>query len=344
MKRLALVILSVLLCLSMVACSNDTATKEPVDQVTTKKSASTTATISSTTASTTRGPLTTTTWSGKGTAPEFFSLLLTADEETGLQVALTHGEDDTFSPVKEGAEMAQTVGQKNYYWDSWVDLYDNNRYGAWNMQFQLAALSLSDGKLTEGLMQYPTYGADGRVNGLFSTITAVYSKETFVPGDRYGLRAVGALQESRFEIYGWVMDLAFRSQHDGALTLDAAEDSYLYLYSPSEEVSRALAYMQIVFFDTETREVLARAKFDPSCTTEVKDAKGRYGCTAISVRLVNDEDAFVVDGEIADLTAGQTRRVSALMYLDGEKVTNADVMMGAILWRGLLLHFSATSE
>lgn len=346
MKRFALMILSVLLCLSMVACSaepDDDKTKATTETV--KRRTSTTATTITTTTTTTRGRLTTTTWSGKGTKV-FNPFLLTADEETGLQLALTHGADGTFSPVKEGVEAAKTVAQKNYYWDSWVDLADGERYGTWQAgHFNLAGLSLLDGKLTKGLLHYPIYGSDGRVQALVDAVPAVYNGEDFVPSDRYGFRAVGAPEKSHFESYGQVIDLAFRSEQDSVLTLDTAEESYYYIYYDLEaQQCRALSHLRFIFFDTETGEVLACAKPDVENTKDVHRSNGLKECTGVSIRLINAEGAFLSHGRIVDLMAGQTRRVSILLYLDGETITNADVAAGFVHWSGLMMHFSAASK
>ena len=369
MKRFALVMVSVLLCLSMVACSAEpdddkakatkatktttvtsdvaeesvrtttvsaekkttTSTAKQTTKVTGGKGTTagkTTATTGQTTTATT-GCITTTTGAAEDNQV-FHTFMFAADEAAGLQIALTQGSAGTFSPVKEEAETAQ----KKDWWDAWVDLSDHT-YGAEKVVFNPAALLLADGKITEGLLQYPVYGADGRVSGLQKAVTAVYNGKDFAPSDRYGLRAIGVPAASYFATYGLVVDLAFRSQQEGTLTLE--EDSLFYY--ETEEYGRAAEFLRLVFFDTETGEILARAKPDVDHTKTEKKS------IAAPLRFIDEGDVFVSNVSIADLTAGETHRISVLVYLDGEKVTNADVIAGVdSVWRGLSLRFSAISE
>ena len=86
--------------------------------------------------------------------------------------------------------------------------------------------------------------------------------------------------------------------------------------------------------------MLARANPD------VEHAKTEKTSIAAPLRFIDDEDAFLSNGSVVALTAEETHRISVLLYLDGEKMTNSDVVSGAIssVWRGLSLHFSITSE
>ena len=140
-------------------------------------------------------------WFTLSTAPEVTGITTAVGANGNLEMALLPAdqsaspEDFGITTGTPGAALNQAA--KNITWGNLVDLSDNTTYGLDKINLYPAALNTtSDGRVnTTAPLMFPTYGADGRVNGLVgNTSTGIYStaNSTFSPDSFYGVRAVGS--------------------------------------------------------------------------------------------------------------------------------------------------------
>lgn len=187
------------------------------------------------------------------------------------------------------------------------------------------------------------------------------------------------------EYYGYVVDLAFRTNaansnlllqteskdriysdntnpetlgKGSTMTFKATESSFT-----EDKVVNLMKSVRVVFFDTENKKILATAKLDLG---EDEDGKKNYdtgadGVTA-SLYLYKTETEEAEEGgmptiketlitdqanaEIIALQQNETKRISALVYLDGENIKNADVAATAnqSVTGTMNLQFSSSAE
>ena len=159
--------------------------------------------------------------------------------------------------------------------------------------------------------------------------------------------------------YGYIIDLAFRTNAANSnLMLQTSAIDRVYsdntsneatmghgasmsFYSPDEEnfkpaqVQRLMGAIRVVFFDTATGTIIQEARLDPeTAVTEEKTLTDASVVNEVTMDLVlwdATTNAPKVDAEgnadaaITALDQNKAMALSALVYLDGEKITNADV-------------------
>jgi hypothetical protein len=180
----------------------------------------------------------------------------------------------------------------------------------------------------------------------------------------YGVRAVGTLSEesnnliqsvsNRYTItdtYGYIVDLAIRANADTELLLQSAETdriSYedvtsatmgsgseiLFGYSDdlsSEQVNEILSAIKVAFFDPETGDIYGIAAVSSIVIDD--SIHIATGSLYMSDELYDEADEFEDVTEtrtsenenyITDLTTGIVKKISMLVYMDGEALSNAD--------------------
>lgn len=154
------------------------------------------------------------------------------------------------------------------------------------------------------------------------------------------------------DYYGYIVDLAFRTNAaDSKLLLQAEAVDRIYSESSSNEetmgggssmtftasdefgVTRVVALMsslRIVFFETDTNEIIGEARLDSSkpdiVGNKVTMKMAMWDATAGAFK-VNDAITENIDESkiITDLAQNEAKAISVLVYLDGNSVTNADV-------------------
>jgi len=147
------------------------------------------------------------------------------------------------------------------------------------------------------------------------------------------------------EFYGYVIDLGFKTNAaQSNLLLQYLAKDRIYADNENEatmgggstmtfttadpgftnaQVRSLMGKIRVVFFDTNTAEILANAKLDVDNGTTGADG----GVTAY-IKLVDENGAFIdnqADAVITGLDQNIAKYVSALVYLDGAEMTNADV-------------------
>ncbi|MBR6682083.1 MAG: hypothetical protein IKL40_03765 [Clostridia bacterium] len=147
------------------------------------------------------------------------------------------------------------------------------------------------------------------------------------------------------EFYGYVIDLGFKTNAaQSNLLLQYEAKDRIYADNENEatmgggstmtfttadvgftnaQVRSLMKKIRVVFFDTTTDEILANAKLDVDHGTTGADG----GVTAY-IKLVDENGAFIdnqAEAVITGLDQNIAKYVSALVYLDGAEMTNADV-------------------
>ena len=160
--------------------------------------------------------------------------------------------------------------------------------------------------------------------------------------------------------YGYIIDLAFRTNEEADLQLQSAPVNRIYAdggngtagggstatftYSPAmreSQINKLLAALRVVFFDPDTGEVYGTAKTgDVTVNTE--------STTAVATLYMTDENGAVTVADSTALTALEfavPKKISALVYLDGTNIDNMTVInsdnSGTLL---LNLQFSSSAE
>lgn len=162
------------------------------------------------------------------------------------------------------------------------------------------------------------------------------------------------------DFYGYVIDLAFRTNASGSDLLlqseaidrvytdgagaTAGHGSGVTYTFPSEmtdtQVNAMLAAVRVVFFDPDTGEIFGYGKLGDVIIdrTQTSD-EGNSVCTAVAT-LALDEGEVIIPLEMA-----VPKKLSALVYLDGTMLTNTSVVNGADSGTLLLnLQFASSAD
>ncbi|MBR2914476.1 MAG: hypothetical protein IKC06_01550 [Clostridia bacterium] len=128
--------------------------------------------------------------------------LSTAPEVTGISTAVgANGALEMLLLTKEGDELIYREGviedryDINTYWGNLVDV--SSGYGLDDITLYPSQLSTTGNIIDASIVQFPEYGADGRVSNLSDgAVTGIYETVSgtaaFYPGNGYGVRAVGS--------------------------------------------------------------------------------------------------------------------------------------------------------
>lgn len=138
-------------------------------------------------------------WFTLSTAPEVTGISTAIGANGNLEMALLPNGTDIDSIAKALAAIGTSSNgtasayDKNTTWGNLVNLSDN-RYGMNNISLYPSKLNATAGATnlsSEAYLQIPSYGADGRVNGMkLATMNGIYSGTAFNQGG-YGVRVVG---------------------------------------------------------------------------------------------------------------------------------------------------------
>ncbi|MBE6971418.1 MAG: hypothetical protein E7446_04770 [Ruminococcaceae bacterium] len=197
---------------------------------------------------------------------------------------------------------------------------------------------------------------------------------------RTTLATLGALQTDDStstgmlnETYGYIVDFFFRTNASGSkLQLQSEGAQRVYENGQSEATQGAGSTMtfttgtisvqavenlmdcvRVVFIDPTNSAVLGIAKLDEQTITHADNEDGTQNVTA-TLKLYDytingdgslDLTAAKSSAALCDMPTNTAKAVSALVYLDGDQVTNADVVNAATAMTGTLnLQFSSSAE
>lgn len=130
-------------------------------------------------------------WFTLSTAPEVTGISTAVGANGALEMLLLT-QDENGQWVYN--ETIYEEGDKNTYWGNLVDV--SSGYGLDNIVLYPSKLAASGNDMLSSILQFPTYGPDGRVSALSPAVTGIYEKiddkSAFYPDNGYGVRAVGA--------------------------------------------------------------------------------------------------------------------------------------------------------
>ena len=163
------------------------------------------------------------------------------------------------------------------------------------------------------------------------------------------------------EFYGYVIDLAFRTNAQNAKLLlqteaadriynDNKEDAATYGKGStmtfktddpnfSSQITSLMSHLRVVFYNTNDFTIYGEARLDTTNTT-----KDENGNVTAKLYMLEEDDTLDKDGdvEITALGTNQPKHVSVLVYLDGTTIENKDVAATALesMYGSLNLQFT----
>lgn len=122
-------------------------------------------------------------WFTLSTAPEVTGIQTSIGANGNLEMALNGG------PIGTTTTLTDDWTVKNLTWGNLVDL--NNGYGLDLVQLLPSRLDYANGALMQNLLEVPTYGADGRVDGMTDVIQGIYANGAVPNSVGNGVRLFG---------------------------------------------------------------------------------------------------------------------------------------------------------
>lgn len=213
-------------------------------------------------------------------------------------------------------------------------------------------------------------GIDVKIDATMKTKTSknppIFNAIKNVVGANNNYPDGGSTTKPITEFYGYVMDLAFKTNASTSnLLLKTTPADRIYSDNQNEatmgkgstmtfgttdptftkaDMLNLASNINIVFYDTTTGKIYATAKLD---TAEDKVTATADGYQA-NIHIVGENSALITEEKDAKITAlnpNEAKYISALVYLDGENITNADVSAIAQSLTGTLnLQFASSAE
>ena len=319
-------------------------------------------------------------WFTLSTAPEVKNISTTVAGNGSLEIALMPTDGllgsitSGFSSTQNGGTVAVTTA--NTTWGNVINLSDAS-YGLNQVVLNPAQLNEgADNSLNKtNPLSVATYGFDGRIDKLSSDTAVKSFGESSFNGNAYGVRAIGEVDAATSALgtkYGYVVDLAFRlntSNNSGnteaagklLLQTDAAQRIYngenastnsetlgggSYMsFSTTEkdaDMTKIMSAIRVTFVQDYgkadgTPVIIGTAKLDTKNPT-------KEGTATKAKLYLCDEAGEFVTGTNAVLIPAMTKnaavQVSALVWLDGSMITNADVAASVMSQATLNLQFA----
>ena len=210
--------------------------------------------------------------------------------------------------------------------------------------------------------------------GYDPTVTGTVTKAFYLPivakfinEKTYVADAEGSVAKPMTEMYGYILDLAFRTNAaDSHLLLQTAAKDRIYNDNPenneftwgggstmiftssspafnNDMMKKLMGSIKIVFFETRTGVVLGNAVLDATNTKTTADGlEAAIYLVDASANMITTQ----ADAKLIALTQNAKTEVSVLVYLDGANITNEDVAAEAAtsMTGKLNLQFSSSAN
>ncbi|MBR6506790.1 MAG: hypothetical protein IKT37_04220 [Clostridia bacterium] len=129
-------------------------------------------------------------WFTLSTAPEVTGISTAVGANGALEMLLLT-QDATTQEWVYGEGVVEADKDVNTYWGNLVDV--SSGYGLDKITLYPSQLATTGDIIKPSIVEFPVYGADGRVSNLSDgAVTGIYEGTAFNPGDGYGVRAVGS--------------------------------------------------------------------------------------------------------------------------------------------------------
>lgn len=311
MKKLIVLLLSAILCLQLSACDILTGSEEQM----------------------------------KNESQKVSHLLSVANNST-LEIALTQGQANSFSSTDGQWNRQLDLSDQTVYGNALsklqtAELISEN--GKLNPAGWLKPAMIFTGyRPNDSDKDSITNSFEAALNTV-ANATGTYVDGAYQVNDSYGVRAVGISDEKGFTVCACIVDLTFRSAEGGVLsfctgengsTLEniirtASETTKTNGSSSSSSTSigssfagsitiSSVSSLRLVFFDTETYDILGSAKVKSDVSGVVigsSSAAGENNSNAVTF-VALDQDGNEIEGNLnlGELLPGETRRVSVLLF------------------------------
>lgn len=273
----------------------------------------------------------------------------TADGCT-LEIALTQGQEGNPSSSSD-------------LWRHKLDVSDQSVYGNALSNLKPAKLISENGKLNPSKWLESSasfiYSDSGSINmaiGKALDSAGTYTDGAYQVNDSYGIRAVGISTDKGIEVHACIVDLAFRSTDGGTLSFCTGENGSTLkniisalaggtitnsTVSPKATTSDGTvnyvlfdsSKLRLVFFDTETLEILGMATTRSTSSGSFATSGSASGSSSsVIVGSINSNVTFValdengneVEGNLnlCELLPGETRHVSVLLFKEHQSGAN----------------------
>ena len=302
-------------------------------------------------------------WFTLSTAPEVKNITTTVAGNGSLEIALMP-QDGLLGSIKNGLSSTVGGGTvdivtANTTWGNLVDLSDLS-YGLGMINLNPASLNVNeDGAFKEPAkpIAVPVFGGDGRIEKTNSEDIALRALDTAsqqFTNNVYGVRAITEVVNGiQSGTYGYVVDLAFRlntnavkgdTVTDGKLLLQTAAKQRIYTDSTNADTLGGGSYMEFSTVSNNLTPARVQKLMEAIRITFVQDYGKSDGAPTIlgTARLDtagmtgNKAPLYLysaagekLEGETAvlldSMPKNAAQQVSAVVWLDGNQITNADV-------------------
>ena len=302
-------------------------------------------------------------WFTLSTAPEVKNITTTVAGNGSLEIALMP-QDGLLGSIKNGLSSTGSGGTvdivtANTTWGNLVVLSDLS-YGLSMINLNPAALDIkADGAFKDPAkpIAVPVFGGDGRIEKTASDDIALRALDTAsqqFTNDVYGVRAITeVINGIQSGTYGYVVDLAFRlntnavkgdTVTDGKLLLQTAAKQRIYTDSTNTDTLGGGSYMEFSIVSNNLAPARVQKLMEAIRITFVQDY-GKAGGTPTILGTARLDTAGMtgnkaplylysaagekLEGETAvlldSMPKNKAQQVSAVVWLDGNQITNADV-------------------
>ncbi len=302
-------------------------------------------------------------WFTLSTAPEVKNITTTVAGNGSLEIALMP-QDGLLGSIKNGLSSTVGGGTveivtANTTWGNLVDLSDLS-YGLGMINLNPASLNVNEGgafKDPAKPIAVPVFGGDGRIEKTNSEDIALRALDTAsqqFTNNVYGVRAITEVVNGiQSGTYGYVVDLAFRlntnavkgdTVTDGKLLLQTAAKQRIYTDSTNADTLGGGSYMEFSTVSNNLTPARVQKLMEAIRITFVQDYGKSHGTPTIlgTARLDtagmtgNKAPLYLysaagekLEGETAvlldSMPKNAAQQVSAVVWLDGNQITNADV-------------------
>ena len=311
MKKLIVLLLSAILCLQLSACDILTGSEEQMQNA----------------------------------PPKVAHLFSVADTAT-LEIALTQGQTNSFSSAEGTWSRRLDLSDQTVYGNALsklqtAELISEN--GKLNPAGWLKPAMIFTGyRPNDSDKDSITNSFEAAFNTV-ANATGTYVDGAYRVNDSYGVRAVGISDEKGFTVCACIVDLTFRSAEGGVLSFCTGENGSTLeniIHSASETTKTngsssssstsigssfagsitisSVSSLRLVFFDTETYDILGSAKVKSDVSGVVigsSSAAGENNSNAVTF-VALDQDGNEIEGNLnlGELLPGEARRVSVLLF------------------------------
>ncbi len=204
---------------------------------------------------------------------------------------------------------------------------------------------------------------------VYASANPAYLPAAKTAANTYDAGTFGTGGTSISDFYGYIIDLAFRTNAaDSALQLQTEAVDRVYddneggqtmghgssmTFSiqagtgyTTDKLENLMSYIRVVFFDPTSNTILGYARLDADTASVTGDETNGFSVT-MYLRMwdesANDGGTWASSDAITNLVQNTPTAVSTLVYLDGEKLTNADVA-NAELTGTMNIQFSSSAD